>query len=211
MTTVPEIVFQLIILLISAFGVVRGFRKGFTLQISRVLGFGFGIVCARIFSTDFSQFLLATFSSIRNSSFPEFVSSFLSGIIIYVIVYCIVSRFTGVVKSAVSIFPVGMFNRIAGSFFFLIDSLLWLSIILNLILCINPDSKLIRYAGADDGNIVEIVLSMTSGLLGCPDTGDLVHLLQLREAKKISFNIDNGFSVINKERIYQLIIDNKDA
>ena len=68
-----------------------------------------------------------------------------------------------------------------------------------------------KYASSDDGNVVEVVMMLAPGLLGCRSYEDLYHLLQLREAKKISCNISREPCVIDKQRGLhkaQIIIEN---
>ena len=76
-----------------------------------------------------------------------------------------------------------------------------LSIIYNLLLCINPDSRLMRWQNANDGNIVEEVLALSPALLGGLGAEELSHQVQLREARKISCNQSGTGGVINLEPV----------
>lgn len=42
-------IYHLIAIIVAVFGVVKGYRKGFFRQIPLLIGFCFGVVCARIF------------------------------------------------------------------------------------------------------------------------------------------------------------------
>lgn len=127
-----------------------------------------------------------------------FIYSVLAAVMVYVIVYMAFRIFTKVLRSAMQVFYVGMLDSLLGSAFCLIKYMLFISIIYNLILCVNPSSPLMKYANADDGNVVECVILLAPGLLGCGSVEDLSHLIQLKEAKKISCNLTPSPDVINR-------------
>lgn len=181
--------YHIIVLAVAAFSVIKGFKRGFTGQISGILGFAFGTVCAHVFESDVEAVLRAILPGVRQSAGGAFIYSVLSSVIVYGLVYTAFKMFTKVLRSAMQVFYVGMLDAILGAMFSLLKYMLLLSIVYNLLLCINPKSPLLKYASADDGNIVESVVLLAPGLLGCGSVHDLSHLIQLREAKKISCNI----------------------
>lgn len=181
--------YHIIVIAVAAFAVIKGFRTGFTGQISGILGFAFGTVCAHVFEPDAEEFLRHLFPGLRYAAGSAFIYSVLASVIVYAFVYTIFKIFTQVLRSAMQVFYVGMLDSILGAMFSLLKYMLVISIIYNLLLCINPHSPLLKYASADDGNVVESVVLLAPGLLGCGSVHDLAHLLQLREAKKISCNI----------------------
>lgn len=181
--------YHIIVLAVAAFSVIKGFKRGFTGQISGILGFAFGTVCAHVFEPDVEAALRAILPGVRHSAGGAFIYSVLSSVIVYSIVYTAFKMFTKVLRSAMQVFYVGMLDAILGAMFSLLKYMLLLSIVYNLLLCINPKSPLLKYASADDGNIVESVVLLAPGLLGCGSVHDLSHLIQLHEAKKISCNI----------------------
>lgn len=184
-----EIGYHLIVIVVAAYAVIKGFRRGFTGQISGILGFAFGTVCAHVFEPEVEAFFRSLLPGLKHSIASAFTYTVLSAVTIYGIVYMAFMTFTKVLRSAMQVFYVGMLDSILGAVFSLLKYLLVLSIIYNLILCINPNSTLLRYATADDGNVVESVVALAPNLLGCGSAHDLAHLLQLREAKKISHNL----------------------
>ena len=93
-----------------------------------------------------------------------------------------------------SVIPTGMFNRLVGAFFSMTSSLLWLSIVFNLILFIHPDSGLLSYEKSDDGNMVALVMALTPAILGCPGADDFAHEVQLRKAATISCNFNKSYN-----------------
>lgn len=204
--------YHILILIVAAFSVITGFRKGFTGQVSGILGLAFGIVCCRVFEEPSEEFFRALLPGIGESPFSSFIYSVISATTVYVAVFLIFRFFTAILRSALQIFYVGMLNRLAGSVFCLLKNLVFLSLFYNLILCINPDSNLERYSRADDGNMVEGVTMLAPSLLGCMGVEDLSHIRQLRDAKKISHNIRGVENVIiYKESNHLRNIEKQDA
>lgn len=189
--------YLVIILVVAAFSAIIGFRKGITRQLSSLLGVAFGAVAARILAPGLAVQFTGLVSSHFDSRFVGFVSGLLAAVVIYLIVYAVFSIFTKVLRGALSVFEVGMFNRLLGSFFCIFKNLLWVSIFYNLLLCYNPDCGLLRYARSDDGNMVGGVMWLTSAVLGCGGAHELGHLIQLQEAASISCNFNCPADVIN--------------
>lgn len=182
-------IFHILILIVAAIAVVSGFRRCISGQLSSLLGMAFGIVCCRIFGAEFSQVIKTGITWISTSPYKDYTSEVVSFSIIYLIVYFIFNFVTRILQYAVRSFGGGMLDRIIGALFSLIKYLMFLSIAYNLILCHNQNTVLLNAVAADDGNMIESVIKLESGLLGCPDAGELAHLVQLREARKISCNI----------------------
>lgn len=174
------------VLVVAFYSVMVGFRRGITRQIASLLGFGFGAVCSRVLTPEFAGSFLWTSKLSQAEEFAVFTAWLFCGITIYAVVYFLFSLLSPLLKSAMSVIAVGMFNRILGAFFTLTKNLLWLSIVLNIFLCLSPESELIRYEKANDGNLVGAVMNMTHAILGCPGAEEFAHFHQLKEAKKIS-------------------------
>ena len=190
-------IYQIIVLAVAAFAVVRGFRKGFTGQICGVLGLAFGAVCSIIFSPEVAAILKSIVPNLTSFPFPPFIYSVVAASLIYSCVYAAFKAFTKILQKALRVFRVGMLDRLAGSAFCILKYMLALSIVYNIILCINPNSPLLNYSKADDGNMVQSVLLLAPGLLGCISADDLAHAMQLLDAKKISCNFHISPDVIN--------------
>lgn len=191
-----DAVYHIIAIIVATVAILKGFKSGFTGQISGVLGFAFGTVCAHVFDDQSEALVRGILPGIEGLVGSAFIYSVMAAAIVYVAVFLIFRIFTKVLRSAMQVFYVGMLDKLLGSAFCLVKYMLVLSIVYNLILCVNPSSKLLKYATADDGNVVEVVMMLAPGLLGCRSYEDLAHLLQLREAKKISVNINKSSDVI---------------
>lgn len=191
-----EAAYHIVVIVVGAVAVIKGFHSGFTGQISGVLGFAFGTVCTHVFSDQAEAATRWLLPGIEGHVGAGFIYSVISAALVYIVVYLLFKMLTRVLKSAMQVFYVGMLDKLLGSAFCLTKYMLLLSIVYNLIVCVNPSSQLMKYATSDDGNVVECVMLLAPGLLGCHSFEDLSHLLQLREAKKISHNINNNPSVI---------------
>ena len=200
--------FYLIVLLAVAFVAVGiGFRQGITRQISSILGMGFGAVASRVFTPEFSSWFEWTERIGQAPEFNEFTANLVCGVTIYCVVYWLFSLFGGILRSAMSVFEVGMFNRLLGAFFSLMKNMLWLSIVFNLLLCLSPESGLMRYERSNDGNPVAAVMAMTPAIIGCYGADDFAHFHQLKEAKSISENLYNGYRNIHSTENVVIVRD----
>ncbi|MBD5358439.1 MAG: CvpA family protein [Bacteroides sp.] len=194
-----EATYHIIVIVVAAVAVIKGFHSGFTGQVSGVLGFAFGTVCTHVFGEQAESILRFILPFIKGNAGALFIYSVISSTLVYSGVYSFFRMLTRVLRSAMQVFYVGMLDKLLGAAFCMAKYMLALSIIYNLIVCVYPSSKLMKYATCDDGNLVECVMLLAPELLGCHSIDDLYHLLQLRDAKKISHNINNNPNVITKE------------
>ena len=189
--------FYLAVVLIVAFvAIASGFRRGITRQLASLLGFAFGAVAARILTPDLMPKFQWVTGFTPDADFNDFAMNLVCSVSIYFVVYCLFSVFSGILQGALSVFNIGMFNRLLGAFFSLIKNLLWLSIIFNLLICFQPTSELLGYERADDGNLVASVMEISPAILGCYGGKDFAHFHQLKEAKAISRNFNTSSNVI---------------
>lgn len=179
-------IYHLIALLVATLGIVKGYRKGFFRQVPELIGFCFGVVCARIFCEPVEEGIRQLLPSIGTRAECNYVYGILSRGIIYIFAYEIFSFCTGFLRLLFRRLDSGVLDSIAGSFFALVRYLLMLSIIYNFILCWSTDTELLLYAKSDDGNIAEEVMLVAPAILGGESVEDLAHTLQLEAAKCIS-------------------------
>ena len=191
----------IIVFLVAFVSIATGFRRGMTNQIASLLGFAFGAVAAKVLTPQFSLYFLWVEHISPDPDFNEFAVNLVCSVSIYAVVYWIFAIFSNILRVALSVFEIGMLNRLLGSFFSLLKNLLWLSIFLNLLICFKSESELLRYERANDGNLIAAVMELTPAILGCYGGEDFAHFHQLKEAKLISHqyvpcNI-NGFYINN--------------
>lgn len=178
--------YALIILLIAAFGVFRGFRRGLARQTPEIIGVAFGIVCARILAPGLQEVLYGAFPSVHGHVEEQFVYDNVASAIVFTSIYLIFATVTSFLGHVLRRDDRTILDNIAGSVFTLFEYLLFMSIILNIILCLNLKSPLLKSARSDDGNITNEVMLISPSVLGGEDVDDLSHMVQLEEAKKIS-------------------------
>lgn len=193
--------YHIIVILVAGISVIAGFRRGLVCQISGVLGMAFGCVLTRVFGSDLAGLFSGLFTGLQGEFGGLFSCRVMAASLIYVVVFILFSLLSVLIRSAMSVFPQGILNAILGSFFMLWSNLVFLSIAFTLIICSDHESGLLKCAEADDGNVVECVLSIAPAMLGCPGSEEMLHLLQLREARKISENLKTNHIVItDRER-----------
>ena len=180
------VIYHIVAIALCVLAIFRGYQRGLMRQTSAVLGMVFGVVCARIFGpmcVDFFMGILPGFLHGFNSSF---IFATLSAGVIYTLVYIIVKLITGVLNLAFRVFSSGILNSIVGSLFCLLKYLVFISIIYNFIVDVNPESDLLKIARDHDGNVIEGVMLVAPAMLGFPDAEELGYRLQLERAKEIS-------------------------
>ena len=187
------------VLAVAIYAIASGFRQGITRQVSSVLGLAFGSVAARVFTQEYVSYFSWVNGFSQAHEFNEMSAELVCASVIYFLVYCLFYLFSFLLKRLFYVIEVGIFNRILGAFFSLMRDLLWLSIILNLLLCFSSASGLLKYEKANDGNLVAAVMAMTHAFLGCCGAEEFAHFNQLKEAKTISYNFNSPQSVIITE------------
>ncbi len=181
-----DLAYHIIVVAVAAVAVVRGFREGLTGQVCGVLGFAFGVVSARVFGGEAEGALRAMMPGLDGHIWSGFVYSQLACCCVYIVVYLLFRLLTGALKSAMSVFEIGILDSVFGSVFCLLKYMVIVSVAFNLLICVNPESRLVDYTEASDGNVVEAVVMLAPSLIGSLDADDLAHRLQLEAARKIS-------------------------
>lgn len=180
------LLFNLLIIATGIYGLATGYRRGLTGQISSVLGFAFGAVAAHAFAPDAEAFMLERFPSLASRDGAAFVCSLFGCGAIYGFTYFFFRMMTSILRHAMSIFNVGLLDRLAGAIFSTIKMLTALSLLLNIYVCFHSDSTLVSHSRDDDGNLIELVMNLGPEIIGSLDTSEFALLLQLRDAKSIS-------------------------
>lgn len=191
-----DALYHIIAIIVASYGVVKGYRRGLTGMVTSVLGLAFGIVCAHIF-LDWSTEAVASILPMRvYARSQNYLCSNLGAGLVFFVVYSIFESITKIIRMAMSALGSGLLDSIIGAFFCVSNYLLMLSIVYNIIVGWNPDSALMLYGKADDGNIVEAVMWIAPAALGSESFGEFAHEEQLRQAKKISCNIYEDKNVL---------------
>lgn len=188
-----DAIFHIIALAVAAWGVVVGYRRGLTGLVTSVLGMAFGVVCSHIFAEGVTATLEGWVSTVfphaSEYSGSHYLASNLGCGAVYIGVFLLFRSITGIIRSAMEGFSSGLLNSLFGTFFCVTNYLLILSICYNVLVGMNPESSLMRYGNADDGNICSEVVWIAPAFLGSESFSEFAHERQLIEAKKISYNV----------------------
>lgn len=178
--------YQIIVVGVALFALLRGYRSGLTRQVSGFLGVAFGIAAARILGPDLDVWLRGWLPRLYHPVARQFFFSTLSAAIPFGGCLLLFSLLTGILNAAMSLFHFGVLNSLAGAVFSLLKWLMLLSLLFDLAACRTLESPLIRCSRHDDGNLVEEVMQLAPALLDSMPASEFIHQVQLWEAKKIS-------------------------
>ncbi|MDE6297933.1 MAG: CvpA family protein [Muribaculaceae bacterium] len=181
-----DLLFHIIVIGLLTLGAVRGFREKLTTQVPSCFGIAFGILCSYIFRFPVEQqvksFLVAETTGVDG----EFIVSNLSCALIFIVAYTVFFFCTYILKFFFRMLETGLLDNISGALLGIFRSALFVSIAYNVWLSVFPDSRLLKYAMHDDGDIVHEVMLLGPFLLGSESVDELAHKVQLEQAKTIS-------------------------
>lgn len=180
------IIFHLAIIVIAVYALIKGFRQKMSMQVSSFLGMAFGIVCSYVLDYRVEAYIREALPMFEGRVTENFAYSNISCAIIYFSVYGFFTILGPMLRSAMQVFETGILDSMAGAAFSLTRYIFALSIFYNLLICVDPGSKLVKLTSDDDGNLIEGVVLMAPSIMGAPTAADLAHDIQLSEAKKIS-------------------------
>lgn len=183
-----DAVYHLTAIVLATLGVVRGFRGGFTSQVPSVIGFAFGLVCARLFLPPVEECLWELLPEFRERLCGDMFVELLACSLVFVVVFSLLLSLSSLLRSALSLLDTGLLNSLAGAVVCMVKYLFFLSMFYNLLADFNPYSSLTKYASDNDGNVVQIVMYMAPGSFGVPGVRELCLRRKFDEAKYISFN-----------------------
>ncbi len=179
-------IYTLVVLVVGALSVVWGFRRGLCRQTSSIVAIAFGLVSARLLAPGLQRVLYGAFDSLRGAVEEQFIYETLSASIVFVTVYGVFRAILSFIDRVIGQGEKTLIGNLGGALFATFKHLVMLSVLLNLMVGIDIDSKLMKQAQADDGNVVREILLLFPSLTGGSDVEDLALKIQLREAKKIS-------------------------
>lgn len=180
------VIASLIALVCIAGSLIIGFRRGFLRSLPLLIGVVCGIICAHIFATPLRGILLDLYPRLAGHTESEFIISNLSAGIVFLIISALFFPATLIVSRAFRRRELNVFDGIAGALASLFVTLIFLSLIYNGIVCINPHNSLMKSMRHGDGNIVHSVMMVAPVVLGGQTPEELGYLQQLDEARTIS-------------------------
>lgn len=198
-----DMFYRILVIVVALIGLFVGLRKGMVQQVIGLLGLAFGIVCSRVFHDEGVEIVKSWMPSLSDVFASEIVYSVMATAVIFVLVY-LLFQFVGLaLRGVLKILQLGAVNTIIGGVFGVFKYLFLLSVVFNVIACLDQDSSLMKACKGADGNLIEWVMPIAPAFL---DSGfeDLEYLIQLEDAKKISDNnlgCRNVSILLDNERI----------
>jgi uncharacterized membrane protein required for colicin V production len=193
------VLYQLIVVALLVYGCYRGYVRGITGQTDAMMGMAFGIVGALLLGKDLALYLAERYPATTEGVDPWFLPGTLATGIIYMLFYGIFMIPGGILRRIMSVFGKGVLNGIAGALVGLTKYAMAVSIAYNIIIGIDNESVLLKYANDNDGNLSEVVMLLSPALLGCESYDTLAHKIQMSEAAKISCFGGETFKIENEE------------
>lgn len=138
-------ILDVILIVVVVVTAIYGYYKGILSQIGALAGVLVGIICCRIFASDFTAFLNNLFlepTSTKTSY--HFLNSVVAQVVLFMAGYfgarLIASLLTKISKKV----KLNVVNRLAGTVFAVAQGLVIMSLALNLWIAIFPDSELLK-------------------------------------------------------------------
>ena len=181
-----DFLFHIIVIALLVLGVVNGYRERLTAMVPSCFGIAFGVICSYIFRFPVEELVRDFLKNEITGINGEFIVSNLSCTLIFIISYTIFYFCTYILKFFFRILDTGLLDNISGAIFGALRTALFISMAYNLWLAVSPDSRLLKYAMHDDGDIVHEVMLLAPFMLGSENVDELAHKVQLEHAKTIS-------------------------
>lgn len=128
---------DVIIILLLSWGIIKGFRKGFIIELSSLLALGLGIFGA----IKFADFTAAYLS--ENVDLPEDYTPLIAFALTFIVIVIAVHFLARLVQTLVKMVALNFFNRLAGAIFSGLKVLLILSFVLFFIESIDQSTQVI--------------------------------------------------------------------
>ncbi len=208
-------IFTTIAIALIFIGLIRGYRRGFTKLAPTVLALACGAVVGHVVGGEAADWMAGFFPEGDDPVFGPYMCTFLPAASVYVIAYFIVELVTGIIRQILGILGEGILNSLGGAIFCAFNYMTWLSLLLNLIICLDHDSAMLSTLTHDDGNLLSTVICIGPAVIGSESPAELSHDIQVREAKKISYQppiMDNAEkNIIFVEHLQNDICYNDDS
>ncbi len=158
---------DIVILLVTVVSLAYGFWRGFVVQIGAIAGVIVGVAACRIFGADVALWLGGVLPVLSDdASTAAFINKTIAYIILFIVCYCLTRLLASLIKSISSVLLMGIFDRVLGALFSMFQWMLALSLVLNLVKLISPESSLITGSTLANGHAINAILDLGPAVLG---------------------------------------------
>ncbi len=155
-----------IILLIVVAGLVLGYIKGLVSQISTLCGLILGLIACNLWGDWATEVLLKVVPEASSWPAPEYTTSAIACIVLFLIVFLGIKVVGAMFKSAVHSMHLGIVDRALGSFFCVFKYMLLLSIVLNVWYLFDSENEMFGKRHALDNVPFELTMQLAPSLFG---------------------------------------------
>lgn len=192
-------ILNIIVITLCLWGIWRGWRRGFALQVPSLLAWCLGIIAALIGGESLAQLIMQEGLTAQYID-ATFVAVYLSASLLYFCVYLMIRIVGSLFTAAFARISSGPINACIGAAAGLLKYATALSLLLNLWSAISQDCVALKIADQGDGGVIEAVMLLSPAITSTPSFHELLHRRQLREAKKISLHNRNDNNVWSATR-----------
>ncbi|MBO5052962.1 MAG: CvpA family protein [Muribaculaceae bacterium] len=151
-------ILDILLIIVALAGVVFGYHRGILNEVASLFGIILGIIMCRIFGGTLSGLFLDG-SETEHTRVTTYILCY---VLIFVACYIGMRMISGTLKSMVSSLHLGLFDNVAGAIFKSLEWLFVLSIFLNVLLVIMPQSEL----KCSNDKMTELVYGFGPAVLG---------------------------------------------
>lgn len=165
---------DILLLAVVALGAIQGFRKGIITGFASIAGIILGIVACRLFGDAVNTAIASAYPETTEYPGAPYTGTVLAYLLLFAAVYLACFFCARLLKGIVHAVCLGGIDRLAGVVFGMFKYLLALSLVLNALFAIAPNSALFHSSGLLDGKCLEWTMRLAPWLWGLdifPDTG----------------------------------------
>lgn len=174
---------DIVLLVPIVFGAYKGFRKGLVVEVFSLVGLLLGIIAAVYFPQYAEQLIVSTFQ-IDTGIVP-----ILSFVVTFLVVMILVNLLGKVIEKMVDILALSFFNKLAGSGFGIVKSLLVLSVVLFLFEGVNRRFEFIGEEKKQQSLLYNPLVKFSSGFLPVFTDADWIEEF-MKQKEKVDRSLD---------------------
>ena len=158
---------DVLILAVLAGSVLYGLKVGLIKQLGSIAGIVLGVLSARIMGDVVGSVLGSLLpDSFAGSESGRYAIGLTGRVTVFAVVYSVTLMLARSVRTLAGLLLMGPLDRALGAVLSMVQWFVALSIVLNVYMAINPDSKFFEQSGLAGGLAIDAVMSLAPALLG---------------------------------------------